>query len=1018
MRSLSNAAHRPEDKYIKLPAIIHATRLGYAYRSIHGDTPGVDYDSETNIFYELLRQGLEKVNHQEVDLASAIRVATELRLKLSAPDLGREFFHALQTSVDGLKLIDFKDPRNNVFTVVTELEYRSGDDCFRPDIIFLVNGMPLAFMEAKRQNNKDGVIAERERMYKRFSNPIYQRFVNITQVMAFSNNQEYDDESRQPLHGSFYASSAYGPIHLNHMREEDQELLATAPAPRSAETERGILQDNGLASFFGASELESSIDPLTPANRIVTSLFTPERFIWLLRYGLCYVEKANEQGVKELQKHVMRYPQLFATHAVARALESGADRGVIWHTQGSGKTALAFFLSRYLRDICQRSNKIAEFFFIVDRLDLADQAADEFLARGVAVSRIDTRKQLSDAFRPGAARLVESVSDARGIQITVVNIQKFADDPMAIEPPYGLNIQRIFFMDEAHRDYRPGGSFLASLMNADRGSIKIALTGTPLIEQKKGKNTRDVFGPYFHKYFYNQSIADGYTLRLLRESVKTEFKVKMRSIAKNLKELKSIADVNKVFEHPHYVEPLCDYITDDFLETRIRLADDTIGAMIVANSSGQARAIYARLLELDPDISCALVLHDEGTKESRKDIQQDFKRGSIDILVVYNMLLTGFDAPRLKKLYLCRKIRQHNLLQALTRVNRPYKDHPFGYVVDFADITEEYDKTNRAYFKELQDELGDASEEYSSIFADPEQIESDLRKIKDVLFLYSTEDVVRFQQQINALQKKANLYELRAVLTRYRELRNVAAMYGYENIYAKFDLSRAAEMLREVEHRIDSLNAKEALAREDLSTGAINVLLSQLRFSFSSNGSSELKMADEYHEAIRHAFEAAAKSLDPKDPEYISLLEELKQKLRAHNVEEMTSEEMATSIKDLKEIRSKLIDYNERDRRLAETYGGDAKFVRVHKRALRTPPPLTNSPSTLHGVLLAVKNKIDDMISANYELLGNPQIMVKRVGSFLASSCRTQSVGYKADQIKSLSSIIVGEYETEKGRAA
>lgn len=1015
---MSNAAHRLEDKYVKLPAIIHATRLGYVYHSILNDVAGVDYDVDTNVFYDLLRQGLEIVNHRSIDLAHATHIASEIRLKLSAPDLGREFFHALQTSIDGLKLVDFENPRNNVFTVMTELEYRNGDDRFRPDIIFLVNGMPLAFMEAKRQNNKDGIIAERDRMYKRFSNPIYQRFVNITQIMAFSNNQEYDDEERQPLHGSFYASSAYGPIRLNHMREEDQELLATAPAPRSTDTEKDVLRDNGLASFFGTPEYESSINPLTPANRIVTSLFTPERLIWLLRYGLCYVEKTDERGIKALQKHVMRYPQLFATKAITRSLMGGADRGVVWHTQGSGKTALAFFLSRYLRDVYQQQSQVTQFFFIVDRLDLANQAADEFLARGVTVTKVESRKQLSKALGPGSARLVESTYDSRGLEITVVNIQKFMDDPMAIEPPYGLNIQRVFFMDEAHRDYKPGGSFLASLMNADRSAIKIALTGTPLIEQKSGRNTRDVFGPYFHKYFYNQSIADGYTLRLLHESVKTEFRVKMRAVAQSLRELKGITDVDKVFEHPHYVKPLCEYIIDDYLESQTRLGDDTIGAMIVASSAGQARAIYARIQSLDPDVSCALVLHDEGTKEERKGIQVDFKRGVINVLVVYNMLLTGFDAPRLKKLYLCRKLRQHNLLQALTRVNRPYGNHPFGYVVDFADITEEYDKTNRAYLKELQDELGDATEDYTSIFADPEQIEADLRKVRDTLFLYATENVVRFQEQINALQGKEELYELRSALARYRELRNIAAMYGYEELYAKFDLKRAAEMLREVDHRIASLNAQEALTREDLSTGAINVLLSQLEFQFTNAGSEELKIADEYHEAVTRAFQEAARSLDPKDPEYISLLEELRQKLRIRNIEELTSEEMVTSIRDLKQIRSKLASYNERDRLLAEKYDGDAKFLRVHKRALRTPPPLTESPTALHGILAEVKSKIDEMIASNAELLGNPQLMVKRVQSFLVGGCRQERVGFKPEQIKSLSSIIVGEYETERERAA
>jgi hypothetical protein len=106
----------------------------------------------------------------------------------------------------------------------------------------------------------------------------------------------------------------------------------------------------------------------------------------------------------------------------------------------------------------------------------------------------------------------------------------------------------------------------------------------------------------------------------------------------------------------------------------------------------------------------ALILHDEGTKEERKQRVEDFKEGKIDILFVYNMLLTGFDAPRLKKLYLGREIKSHNLLQALTRVNRTYGKHRFGYVVDFVDIRRQFDLTNQAYLRELNDELGDEAE--------------------------------------------------------------------------------------------------------------------------------------------------------------------------------------------------------------------------------------------------------------------------------------------------------------------
>lgn len=1020
---MSVAEHRPEDKYVKVPAVIHATRLGYTYRSIKGAVPGADYDVDTNVFYAELREGLSKVNGRAVSENEACHVAASIRDLLSVHDLGRAFFKALQTSANGLRLIDFDNPRNNVFTVVTELPCAHGDDSFRPDITFLVNGMPLCFYEAKRRNNKDGIIAERERMNKRFSNPIYQRFVNITQVMAFSNNMEYDNESRQPLFGSFYASSAYGPVCLNHFREEDQAFLTSAPAARDADRERSILKDNGLSSFWGKLEFESAMDPLSPANRIVTSLFTPERLVWILRYGICYVEKTNDKGSKELRKHVMRYPQLFATRAVERRLSEGLDRGVIWHTQGSGKTALSFFLSRYLTDWYQARGVIAQFFFIVDRLDLADQARDEFAARDANVRVVSSRKEFGECLTndPTARRSDTGVPvsrfDRRATEITVVNIQKFSDDAMAIEPPYGLNVQRIFFLDEAHRDYRPGGSFLASLMRSDERAVKIALTGTPLIG-RDGSNTRDVFGPYIHRYFYNSSIDDGYTLRLMREGVKSSFRVKMQEVVRDLREIKGVTSWDEIYEHENYVKPLADYIVDDYLDAQIRLADGTIGAMIVAHTSRQARKIYAELQALDPDVSSALVLHDEGTKEERRGIQVEFKRGAIDILVVYNMLLTGFDAPRLKRLYLCRRIKDHNLLQCLTRVNRPYGDHPFGYVVDFADIREDYDKTNQAYLRELQDELGDSAAHYDSLFVSSEEIRADLGKVRDVLFMYSTGNVVEFQDQVNAIQEKSELYKLRDALTRYRELRNVAAMHGFEDLYGDFDVQNAAELLREVQNRVDAINAREALARADLSTGAINVLLAQLEFSFKKQAGEELRVATELEDAMKGAYREASGAMDPEDPEFINILDELKRRMREQNIEEMTSEEMAVSIEEFRRLKKRLAAYRQKEMLIAAKYGDDPKFVRAHKRAERTPPPITDSPAKLVGVLSRVKTDADALVARNANVLGNPPYFLRQVEAMLAGACDNQGVDYDVEQIDSLAGFIAGQYEEERDRAA
>ncbi|HRK76260.1 MAG TPA: type I restriction endonuclease subunit R, partial [Streptococcus parasuis] len=161
--------------------------------------------------------------------------------------------------------------------------------------------------------------------------------------------------------------------------------------------------------------------------------------------------------------------------------------------------------------------------------------------------------------------------------------------------------------------------------------------------------------------------------------------------------------------HPRYVSPMLDFILDDFTRAReIIFGDQSIGGMVVCDSSEQARELHKQLEERRKagltSFTSTLILHDAGDKEYKKEEVDKFKDGLTDFVIVYSMLLTGFDAPRLKRLYLGRKIKAHNLLQTLTRVNRPYKDYAFGYIIDFADISKEFDKTNKAYLEELNRE--------------------------------------------------------------------------------------------------------------------------------------------------------------------------------------------------------------------------------------------------------------------------------------------------------------------------
>jgi type I site-specific restriction-modification system R (restriction) subunit len=345
--------------------------------------------------------------------------------------------------------------------------------------------------------------------------------------------------------------------------------------------------------------------------------------------------------------------------------------------------------------LIKKKKIIPKFYFIVDRIDLLIQASREFKARGLIVHNINSKEEFSKEIKSSEAIHNNSGKD----EITVVNIQKFKDDSkVATKNDYNINIQRIYFLDEVHRSYNPKGSFLANLEESDINAIKIGLTGTPLIGTDY--NSKLIFGDYIHKYYYNSSIADGYTLRLIREEIETKYKLTLKKTLEDIKILKGDADKRLVYSHPKFVEPLLDYIVEDFEKTRIVLNENTIGGMVVCDTADQAREMYKIFLEKYENKSkddykvkkAALILHDFENKEIRKELIENYKYGKIDLLFVFNMLQTGFDSPRLKKIYIGRIIKSHNLLQTLTRVNRVYKNFKYGYVVDFANIQKEFEE--------------------------------------------------------------------------------------------------------------------------------------------------------------------------------------------------------------------------------------------------------------------------------------------------------------------------------------
>lgn len=1018
-----------ENSRVKLPTILHLVRLGYDYLSLKNAT----WDESTNIFTNIFFESIKRLNPEFTD-GDVKRLYDEVLLCLENEDIGKAFYEKL-ISKSGTRIIDFENFDNNTFNVVTELTYKKDDDEFRPDITLLINGIPLAFIEVKKPNNQDGILAEHKRIQTRFENNKFRKFVNLTQLMVFSNNMEYDKGTAQTIEGAFYATASYQKPQFNFFREEDTFDLEKLLCDISDEKETEILLDSNLIGIKNSPEFITNKNPESPTNKICTSLFQRNRISFLLQYGLAYVKENNS-----LHKHIMRYPQLFATKAIEHKLNEGVKKGIIWHTQGSGKTALAFYSVKYLTDYFHNKGVVPKFYFIVDRIDLLIQAGREFKSRGLVVHNINSREEF--------ARDIKSTSvihnNSGKAEITVVNIQKFEEDANVIRNnDYNLNVQRIYFLDEVHRSYNPKGSFLANLHESDANAIKIGLTGTPLLGDDY--NSKTLFGGYIHKYYYNASIADGYTLRLIREEIETKYKLSLKQALESIEILKGNGDKKLVYAHPKFVEPMLDYIVSDFEKARIAMNDYTIGGMVVCDSSEQAKMMneifqtkYAEkkeddyLMAAEPEQTyggkrkqelkvkkAEVILHDIGTKDERKNYVEEFKDGKIDLLFVYNMLLTGFDAPRLKKLYIGRVIKSHNLLQTLTRVNRTYKNFKYGYVVDFADIQKEFDKTNKAYFNELQAELGDEMQHYTNIFKNAEEIDLEIQQIKDVLFQFDTFNAEIFSQQISQISDRKQMLAITQALNNARDLYNIIRLSGNYELLDKLDFNKLTQLAKEANNRLALINTKEALENNVDTSNLLNIALEDVLFAFVKVKEEEMVLADQLKDILQRTREMLGGNFDQKDPEFVTLKEELERLFRKKNLNEVTKEEMEQNIKELEKIYNIARELERKNQLLKAKYDNDTKYARLHKR-LMEKDPLTESESKLFEALQGLKKEVDEQILQNSKMMENESYVERMMVKLVIEQLKNKyQLPIDAEQAKLINGLMVKEYMNEfHGRVA
>lgn len=929
-----------EDTRVKIPATIQFLRLGYNYQSLRE----ADIDFNTKIFINRFKPAIEKINGRKFTYDEIKELLVEINNVIKNNDLGKEFYYWLINPLDKVKLIDFETISNNDFAVVDELPFSiiEGTELgsFRPDINILINGIPLAFLEVKKPNNEGGIQKEFNRMInERLKNPDYKKFFNMIQFVSFSNNMEYeeDDDAEDVKAGSFYTTPNGMNTSFSFFREDDEKYHIEYPyIDIPIKKTKEVTKDCGYnPKETDTPEFAENMDIKTPCNSFITSVYEKERFLYFLHYGIMYVEG------KVPQKHIMRYPQFFATRKIIERLDKGGKGGIIWHTQGSGKTGIAAFSNRIIKDYYSKKNINARFFFVVDRLDLLTQASIEFKNRGINVINCNSEAQFTKELNKPLSTNIDVKSIG---EICVVNIQKFEGNMPEAKNDYNANVQRIFFIDEAHRSYSSTGEFFKNLMTCDLNAVYIALTGTPLLTKKERSNLK--FGDYIHKYFYDKSIADGYTLRIKKENIDT---VAKSEIKRNLDIENNKLEDKDVYESDAYVAALGEFIEKDFINFRFQNSDNTIGGMIVCRTNLQAKKVHEWFKNNSKIITGLVISDDKDPTQSRmnKNNQINFRDSfTPDMLIVNFMLTTGYDVKRLKKMYLLRGPHAQTLLQTISRVNRPYKSpngkvYKYGYIVDFVDIEKEYDNTIEAYIKELEADMNENGENEGSLtglVVDKEDINKKYHRYVDELEnMIDTSNLERFSKQLT-MYNKETLLKIRRLLNGIKECETEFILSRAMDYVAQIDSDKNKIMLRSTQERIDfinlstnTVNMMEIISNDEAVKIIYEFIKTKIIIMDLGKFSPDNPKFQRFEKVVREIQKEIKNNKNKEDIKIIKLDQLLQEIFNKLSISDLSDLDNITD--ELLEALKQARDINYENDRLAKIYGGNFAFVKTYQDA-------------------------------------------------------------------------------------
>lgn len=592
------------------------------------------------------------------------------------------WFDGKEDRTDIVHLIDFDNPERNTFHVVNQWTYIERGTNKRPDVIVFINGLPLVLFELKSPARAEADNAD-----------AYQQIQNYKKQIP-----------------TLFTYNAFCVI---------SDMLHTKVGTITSNESRFV----EWKSVDGRYEATQYADWKTP----LAGMFPKSRLINILKNFILFSEDA---------KILAGYHQYFA---VNKALESineaiGGDGrgGVFWHTQGSGKSLSMVFLAHLLKKKLNSPTIVV----ITDRNDLDSQLFAQFSKCSEFLRQVPVQAQ-------SRADLAQQISSRRANGIIFTTMQKFEEEPSALSDRENV----VVMVDEAHRgqygfeekfdkDGKKHTGTALLIRRALPNATFIGFTGTPI--SAEDRSTREVFGDYIDIYDMTQAVEDDATRPVFYESRVVALKLDqniLRKVDAEYEELtehanvetidaskRDFANLDAVLGAPEVIDALCADIVKHYETNR---ANELTGkAMIVAYSRPAAMAIYQRICELRPawketgKLGVVMTMGNQdpewwfdvvGNKAHVKEMAKRFKDDDdpLKIVIVVDMWLTGFDVPSLATMYVYKPMRGYNLMQAIARVNRVYKDKEGGLVVDYVGIVNALKRAMKDYTKRDQKKYGD-----------------------------------------------------------------------------------------------------------------------------------------------------------------------------------------------------------------------------------------------------------------------------------------------------------------------